>query len=310
MQWWMELMPPEPTPHARCSPDDRSRSATRASGTRSRCPRDLPQEPPLRGLGPLLGDADDEETEPAMKRSEDGSNGHTTTVVDVPIPSDSDLRDAHPPAAKPHLLPAQVLRLPHQAHRQHHQESRPGAHGRDRHQLRGVARAARSSRRRASRTSSSIASGASSTSPSSRATRKRSGARPATRSPPSGARSASRASRLTTARQAFRRKSWTSTAGSETGDIAQKGTDTSLIERFMYPKFGPGQLWEHVADMVPAEGRRDPHGVEGRRASTSSRARTRVARSRTLISDTGERRTLCGRLLLLHHADAASWCAR
>jgi len=34
------------------------------------------------------------------------------------------------------------------------------------------------------------------------------------------------------------------------GDLAQKGTDTSLIERFMYPKFGPGQLWEHVADEV------------------------------------------------------------
>ena len=33
-------------------------------------------------------------------------------------------------------------------------------------------------------------------------------------------------------------------------DVAQKGTDTSLIERFMYPKFGPGQLWEHVADEI------------------------------------------------------------
>ncbi len=32
--------------------------------------------------------------------------------------------------------------------------------------------------------------------------------------------------------------------------IAQKETETSLIERFLYPKFGPGQLWEHVADMV------------------------------------------------------------
>src|ERR1700742_8385 len=38
------------------------------------------------------------------------------------------------------------------------------------------------------------------------------------------------------------------------GDLAQKGTDTSLIERFMYPKFGPGQLWEHVADKVTAAG--------------------------------------------------------
>jgi protoporphyrinogen oxidase len=34
------------------------------------------------------------------------------------------------------------------------------------------------------------------------------------------------------------------------GDVAQKGTDTSLIERFMYPKFGPGQLWEHVAEKI------------------------------------------------------------
>ena len=38
------------------------------------------------------------------------------------------------------------------------------------------------------------------------------------------------------------------------GDVAQKGTDTSLIERFMYPKFGPGQLWEHVADQIVAKG--------------------------------------------------------
>ena len=36
--------------------------------------------------------------------------------------------------------------------------------------------------------------------------------------------------------------------------IAQKGTDTSLIERFLYPKFGPGQLWEHVAEKVVAAG--------------------------------------------------------
>jgi len=38
------------------------------------------------------------------------------------------------------------------------------------------------------------------------------------------------------------------------GDLAQKGTDTSLIERFMYPKLGPGQLWEHVADLITQKG--------------------------------------------------------
>ena len=34
------------------------------------------------------------------------------------------------------------------------------------------------------------------------------------------------------------------------GDIAQKGTETSLIEQFLYPKFGPGQMWEEVARRV------------------------------------------------------------
>ncbi len=38
------------------------------------------------------------------------------------------------------------------------------------------------------------------------------------------------------------------------GDVSQKKTDTSLIERFLYPKFGPGQLWEHVADQIVAQG--------------------------------------------------------
>ena len=38
------------------------------------------------------------------------------------------------------------------------------------------------------------------------------------------------------------------------GDISQKGTETSLIEKFMYPKLGPGQLWEYVAEDVKAKG--------------------------------------------------------
>lgn len=33
-------------------------------------------------------------------------------------------------------------------------------------------------------------------------------------------------------------------------DIRQKNTDTSLIERFFYPKLGPGQMWEYVAKDV------------------------------------------------------------
>lgn len=34
------------------------------------------------------------------------------------------------------------------------------------------------------------------------------------------------------------------------GDITQKGTETSLIEQFLYPKLGPGQMWEKVARRV------------------------------------------------------------
>ncbi len=37
-------------------------------------------------------------------------------------------------------------------------------------------------------------------------------------------------------------------------DISQKDVETSLIERFMYPKLGPGQMWETVAEMVGAKG--------------------------------------------------------
>ncbi|HLK47702.1 MAG TPA: NAD(P)/FAD-dependent oxidoreductase [Bryobacteraceae bacterium] len=38
------------------------------------------------------------------------------------------------------------------------------------------------------------------------------------------------------------------------GDLAQKGTETSLIEKFIYPKLGPGQLWECVAEDVCRKG--------------------------------------------------------
>jgi protoporphyrinogen oxidase len=48
-----------------------------------------------------------------------------------------------------------------------------------------------------------------------------------------------------TLRHAFRK--WTQR---ESRDIQQKGTETSLIERFMYPKLGPGQMWEEVARRI------------------------------------------------------------
>jgi protoporphyrinogen oxidase len=56
---------------------------------------------------------------------------------------------------------------------------------------------------------------------------------------------------LTTAVKHFLKKAFSK---KEPKDLSQKGTDTSLIERFLYPKFGPGQLWEHVANKIVAGG--------------------------------------------------------
>jgi protoporphyrinogen oxidase len=38
------------------------------------------------------------------------------------------------------------------------------------------------------------------------------------------------------------------------GDVAQKDTETSLIEQFLYPKHGPGQMWETVSQEILRRG--------------------------------------------------------
>lgn len=40
----------------------------------------------------------------------------------------------------------------------------------------------------------------------------------------------------------------------QTNGAGQKKVNTSLIERFLYPKFGPGQMWEEVAHQVQEKG--------------------------------------------------------
>jgi protoporphyrinogen oxidase len=41
---------------------------------------------------------------------------------------------------------------------------------------------------------------------------------------------------------------------SKDSSISQKTTETSLIEKFLYPKLGPGQLWEEAADIIKQKG--------------------------------------------------------
>jgi len=96
---------------------------------------------------------------------------------------------------------------------------------------------------------------------------------------------------LTTAVKHFVKKMFR--ARSEGGDLAQKGTDTSLIERFMYPKFGPGQLWEHVADLIRQKGGEIHMGWKVERLNFADGGTLRVA-SIEAVSQNGERRTFAG----------------
>jgi protoporphyrinogen oxidase len=68
--------------------------------------------------------------------------------------------------------------------------------------------------------------------------------------------------------------------------IQQKGTETSLIEKFLYPKYGPGQLWEHAAEQIRKQGGEILLGWRATRLFVQGDRITAVE----AVSDTGERR--------------------
>jgi protoporphyrinogen oxidase len=96
---------------------------------------------------------------------------------------------------------------------------------------------------------------------------------------------------LTTAVKHFVKKA---IGGKKKGDLAQKGTDTSLIERFMYPKFGPGQLWEHVADQICAKGGEIHMGWRVDRIHCSVDGGVKRVVSIDAVNEKGERQTFAG----------------
>jgi protoporphyrinogen oxidase len=75
-------------------------------------------------------------------------------------------------------------------------------------------------------------------------------------------------------------------------DLSQKSTETSLIERFLYPKLGPGQLWEEVARQVREQGGEIHTGWNVDAVEHDGAGR--VLAVRATHTGTGERRRLEG----------------
>lgn len=68
-------------------------------------------------------------------------------------------------------------------------------------------------------------------------------------------------------------------------DLAQKEIETSLISRFLYPKYGPGQMWEEVARRVRELGGEVLTGWEARRLHADGK---RVTALSGVNAETGE----------------------
>ncbi len=82
-------------------------------------------------------------------------------------------------------------------------------------------------------------------------------------------------------------------------NLAQKDRETSLIERFLYPKLGPGQMWERVAEMAEAQGTEIRLGwkVIGLNVSTCNDGHDRITSVKALMPN-GEFVTVDGDVVL------------
>ena len=296
MQWWMELMPPDlsvpgvPASEAQTAESKAHGEPLEISYQGKRrvvaVPAHLSEEPPLRGLGPLLGDADDEETEPQA----DAGDGDVVETVVVPEPANPDLVMLIRPRRSriyylrkffdyPITLTANTLKnlgavrmvrvgTSYAVSRVHQIKPEKSLEdflinrfGRELYLTFFKSY-----------------------------TEKVWGTPCHEISAEWGAQRIKGLS-LTTAvkhfvKKTFRRKH-------ESGDLAQKGTDTSLIERFMYPKFGPGQLWEHVAELIQQKGGEIHMGWKVDRLNFCEGDEMRVASIEAVHAD-GERRTFAG----------------
>ena len=95
MQWWMELMPPDLSAPSVADGEATGQPAAVEIGYQGKrrvvaVPAHPAEEPPLRGLGPLLGDADDETGEEGEEEDEP-SEADVVETVAVAEPANPDL---------------------------------------------------------------------------------------------------------------------------------------------------------------------------------------------------------------------------
>jgi protoporphyrinogen oxidase len=83
-------------------------------------------------------------------------------------------------------------------------------------------------------------------------------------------------------------KSLKSKSKSTSANLAQKDTETSLIEKFLYPKFGPGQLWEEVARQIIEKGGEIHLRQDVKKIHTRDQAITAVESFETTTGETVE----------------------
>jgi protoporphyrinogen oxidase len=245
MQWWLELMPPA----ADASVPETIELTYQGKRHRVEVPADLPQEPPLRGMGPLTAADESEETDVLEEEIED-EHAHTATVV-TPDPESEDLvMLVRPRKSRIYYLrkffdypirltgstianlgPVRMTKIGAS-----YVKARLGPIKQEK-SLEDflINRFGRELYLTFFKSYTEKVWGA-----------------PCDRISAEWGAQRIKGLSLTSALKHFVRKAFGRRSKAEHADVAQKKTDTSLIERFLYPKFGPGQLWEDVADKVIA----------------------------------------------------------
>ncbi len=254
MQWWMELMPPEASEDTPTGLSQEVEISYQGKKRVIEVPADAPEHPPLRGMGPLTVMTETEEDD-ALGREDSSGHGHTETVVVPAVPEQQDLVMLVRPRKSRIYYLRKFFDYPIKL-----TGSTIRNLGPKRMVKIGVSYVM--ARVKPIREEKSLEDflinrfGRELYLTFFKSYTEKVWGTPCHEISPEWGAQRIKGLSLTTAVKHFVRKTFARPPQREAKntDVAQKGTDTSLIERFLYPKFGPGQLWEHVADKVIAAG--------------------------------------------------------